>query len=180
MRPTDVVKIAQGMLDWLDTSKPTTAGWSINQVLEIIGYLLNPARGVRGPIFVDKTDIRRAFPGIPHTIVTQILDEVLSHPPSGANRNFSGHRASPVFVPSQHAIPACNCELYIPNLEYSHLLLDMILPRFSGHPIKPFYIMPLGVPQTFRVTDTPVANAGDVDCNRLRCNRTPVPWPYRV
>ena len=51
----------------------------------------------------------------------------------------------------------------------------MILPRFSGHPIKPFYIMPLGVPRTFRATDTPVASAGDADCNRLRCNRTPVP-----
>lgn len=88
MRSTDVVKIARGMFAWLDMSAPTRLGWSIDQVLEIIGYLLDPARDARGPIFVGQADIQRACPEIPREIVTQILDEVLSHPPTGVNRNF--------------------------------------------------------------------------------------------
>jgi len=96
MRPTDVVKVAGGMLNWLDMSAPTGAGWSIDQVLEIIGYLLNPARDVRGPIFIEEADIWRACPGIPRQIVTQILDEVLSHPSAGANRNFSRPTDAPI------------------------------------------------------------------------------------
>ncbi len=70
MRPKDVVKIARGMLGWLDTSAPTKAGWSIDQVLEIVGYLLDPIRDMRGPISVDEADIRRACPKIPHKTVT--------------------------------------------------------------------------------------------------------------
>ncbi len=96
MRPTDVAKVARGMFNWLDMSAPTKAGWSIDQVLEIIGYLLGPVRDARGPVFVDEASIRRACPGIPREIVTQILDEVLSHPLAGANRNFSRPTDAPV------------------------------------------------------------------------------------
>ncbi len=96
MRPKDVVKVARGIFDWLDTSALTTAGWSIDHVLEIIGYLLDPVRDVRGPIFVDEADIRRACPRIPRKTVTKILDEVLSHPPVGANRNFSRPTDAPI------------------------------------------------------------------------------------
>ena len=96
MRPADVIKVARGMLDWLDTSAPTEAGWSIDQVLEITGYLLDPARDVRGPIFVDEADIRRTCSKIPGEIVAQILDEVLSHPLAGANRNLSRPTDAPI------------------------------------------------------------------------------------
>lgn len=96
MRPTDVVKVARGMLGWLDGRAPTKAGWSVEQVLEIVGYLLDPARDVRGPIFVDEAGIRRACPGVPRKVVTQILDEVLSHPPTGANRNFARPTDAPI------------------------------------------------------------------------------------
>ena len=96
MRPTDVVKIARGLFSWLDTSVPTKGGWSIDQVLEIIGYLLDPGRNVRGPIFVTESDIRRSCSHIPREIVTQILSEVLSHPLSGANQNFSRPTDAPI------------------------------------------------------------------------------------
>jgi Holliday junction resolvase-like predicted endonuclease len=95
-RPADIVRVARGMFDWLNTSAPTKAGWSIDQVLEIIGCLLDPARDVRGPIFVDEASIRRACPGVPREVATQILDEVLSHPPAGANRNFARPTDAPV------------------------------------------------------------------------------------
>ena len=71
MRPSDVIRIARGMLDWLDVRVPTAAGYSMDQVLEIIGYLLSPVRDVRGPIIVDETHIRRGCPAIPPKIVTQ-------------------------------------------------------------------------------------------------------------
>ncbi|EQD50162.1 hypothetical protein B1B_11332 [mine drainage metagenome] len=51
---------------------------------------------MRGPIFIEEADIRRACPGISRQIVTQILDEVLSHPPAGANRNFSRPMDAPI------------------------------------------------------------------------------------
>jgi hypothetical protein len=96
MRPTDVVKIARGMFSWLDTNVPGKWGWSIDQVLDIIGYLLDPRRNVRGPVFVTESDIRRACSHIPREIVTQILSEVLSHPSSGANQNFSRPTDAPI------------------------------------------------------------------------------------
>jgi hypothetical protein len=83
-------------LGWLDLRAPTKAGWSVEQVLEIVSYLLDPARDMRGPIFVDEASIRRACSGVPREIVTQILDEVLSHPLSGANRNFARPTDAPI------------------------------------------------------------------------------------
>lgn len=96
MRPTDVVKVAQGMLGWLDTSAPTSAGWSIDQALAIISYILDPSRDVRGPVVIDEADIRRACPGIPPKLITCILDKVLSHPAIGANQNFSRPTDAPI------------------------------------------------------------------------------------
>ncbi|MCH5509686.1 hypothetical protein [Pseudomonas syringae] len=89
MRPSDVVKIARGMLGWFDLSKPTKGGWSVNQALEIIGYLLSPSFAARGPIFITEVEIRRNCPDIPPIAVASILDNMLSHPYTGANKNFS-------------------------------------------------------------------------------------------
>jgi hypothetical protein len=96
MRATDVVKVARGMFSWLDTSMPTKGGWSIDQVLDIIAYLLDPSRDVRGPAFVTESDIRRSCPHIPPKLITQILSEVLSHQSSGANQNFSLPTDAPI------------------------------------------------------------------------------------
>jgi hypothetical protein len=89
MRPTDVVKLARGIFDWLDRSAPLKAGWSIDQVLTITTYLLDPVRDARGPILIDEVDIQRACPDIPNKVLARILDEVLSHPATGANQRFS-------------------------------------------------------------------------------------------
>ena len=89
MRPSDVAKMARGMFDWLDIGAPTKAGWSVAQAIEIIGHLLGPARDARGPTFIDESDIRRSCPEIPRDVVSRILDEVLSHPATGPNRDFS-------------------------------------------------------------------------------------------
>jgi Holliday junction resolvase-like predicted endonuclease len=96
MRSTDIVKVGRGILDWLGTSTPMKAGWSIDQVLEIIAHLLDPARDGRGPVFVDEADIRRACPAIPREIVTEILEQMLCHRPAGANQNFSRPTDAPI------------------------------------------------------------------------------------
>ena len=96
MRPSDVAKVARGMLSWLGMTAPTRLGWSIDQVLDIVSYLLNPVRDVRGPIFIEEANIRRACPNIPREIVTKILHEVLSHPATGANQNFSRPMDAPI------------------------------------------------------------------------------------
>jgi hypothetical protein len=96
LRPTDAVKLARGMFDWLDTSNPTKAGWSVDQVLEIIDYILNPIHDARGPIFFEEKDIRRKCPSIPSQVVTQILNEVLSHPEEGANQKFTRPTDAPI------------------------------------------------------------------------------------
>jgi len=89
MRPSDVIKIARGALGWLDLSEPTKGGWSVNQALEVIGYLLSPSLDARGPTFITEAEIRRNCPDIPPIVVAQILDDALSHPCIGANKNFS-------------------------------------------------------------------------------------------
>ena len=89
IRPADIEKIARGILDWLDMGMSRKAGWSIDQVLEIIDCLLKLGRDVRGPIFVAESDIQQSCSHIPCDIVMLILNDVLSHPLSGANQNFS-------------------------------------------------------------------------------------------
>ncbi|HEX7325865.1 MAG TPA: hypothetical protein VF292_11010 [Rhodanobacteraceae bacterium] len=99
IRPNDVLKIANGILAWMDTAAPTHDGWSVSQALEVISFILSPVNDVRGPIFVDSVDVCRACPSIPREVVTKILRHVLSHPLTGANKDFSR--------PMQQPIPEC-------------------------------------------------------------------------
>lgn len=96
MRASDVDRVIRGALDWHDFNAVTPGGWSLNQVLEIAGVLQDPARDVRGPILFDESEVRKACPGVPRETVTLILDEVLAHPPGGANRNFSHPSDAPL------------------------------------------------------------------------------------
>ena len=88
LRPSDIGKIARGMFDWLDLGAPTAAGWSINQVLEVVTLIFN-RRDTRGPFFIEEAVVHRACPNIPLDVVSTILADVLSHPVSGANLQFS-------------------------------------------------------------------------------------------
>ncbi|GEB43688.1 hypothetical protein GCM10007872_32310 [Gluconobacter sphaericus NBRC 12467] len=125
LRPSDVSRIARGMFDWLDVLAPTAAGYSIDQVLEIIGYLLSPSRDVRGPVIVDEISIARACPAIPRKIVTQILDNVLSHPIAGANRKFSRPKDAP--LPD--------------NSDYMNVGLDFFLRPLLRHSNRRFVLL---------------------------------------
>jgi Holliday junction resolvase-like predicted endonuclease len=126
LRPTDAIKLARGMFDWFDTSNPTKAGWSVDQVLEIVGYILNPIHDVRGPIFFEEIDIRRKCPSLPSQVVTQILNEVLSHPEVGANQKFT--RPTDVPIPEDPSLKDVGHDFFLrpllrfPNRRY--VLLD--------------------------------------------------------
>lgn len=89
LRPSDVERLARGMFDFLDPLQPTTGGWSIDQALQVVGYLLDPARDQRGPMVVSEADICRALPAIPKGMVHHLLEEVFSHGAREANRGFS-------------------------------------------------------------------------------------------
>lgn len=89
MRPKDIGKIARGIFDWLDTTVPLGSGWSIDQVLAVVDYLLGSSSEIRGPILFEESDIRRACPTISSEILTHILNDVLSHPILGTNQYFS-------------------------------------------------------------------------------------------
>lgn len=89
LRPSDVERLVRGIFGFIDPSTPTKAGWTLNQALMIIAYLLDPIREARGPIILKARDIEKAVPTIPRAVTRIILDDVLSHGASGPNQFFS-------------------------------------------------------------------------------------------
>lgn len=95
LRPSDVDRIARGMLDFVDLTTPIGAGWSVSQALDVIGYLMDPARGERGPVLIEEKAVRKALPHIAAPIITTLLTDVLAHGAAGANAKFSHPADSP-------------------------------------------------------------------------------------
>lgn len=89
LRPSDVERLISGFLDFVDPSASTKRGWTLDQALMIIAYLLDPIREARGPIILNARDIAKAVPAIPRAVVRTILDDVLCHGASGPNQHFS-------------------------------------------------------------------------------------------
>jgi hypothetical protein len=89
LRPSDVGRIARGMLDFVDMTASTRSGWTLSQALDVIGYLMNPARGERGPVLIEEKTVCKALPHVPAPVVSTLLAEVLSHGSAGANAKFS-------------------------------------------------------------------------------------------
>lgn len=89
LRPSDVERLARGMLDFVDPSIPTARGWTLDQALAVIGHILDPIHDIRGPVILSERDISKALPTIPRLHVQTILKEVLCHPTPGPNQHFS-------------------------------------------------------------------------------------------
>lgn len=89
LRPSDVSRMARGMLDFMDLSIATEAGWSVEEALQVISYLMAPARGLQGPVIIVEKAVCRALPTIPAERVRQLLETVLAHGADGANVRFS-------------------------------------------------------------------------------------------
>lgn len=89
LRASDVLKICRGALSFLHFGEPTPSGWTLREAFEVIGYLLDPVRDIRGPVTVTEDEFLRALPHISKDTISILLREVLAHPVEGANQRFS-------------------------------------------------------------------------------------------
>jgi hypothetical protein len=89
LRASDVLKICRGAFSFLDPDRAHPDGWTLGQAFEVIGYLTDPRRDLRGPVVVDEREVRRSLSHIPRSAVIAILRNVLSHAEGGPNQHFS-------------------------------------------------------------------------------------------
>ena len=99
IRGSDVEKIARGVLRGFDFDAKRGGGWSINDVLQISNAVLDGSRSAHGPHWFDVARLATACPGLDKKIIAAAVDEVLSHPSTGANQNFSKPTDAPTSGP---------------------------------------------------------------------------------
>lgn len=95
IRGSDVEKIARGILPNFDFDEKRGSGWTLNDVLAGITAILDLSRQVRGPCWFDVPKLVEACNGLSGKIISAVLDEVLSHPKTGANQKFSNPKDEP-------------------------------------------------------------------------------------
>jgi len=96
IRGTDVVRLIRGALDGLDFDRKYGGGWSINDALSVTSALLELSHDRRGPLSVNVRALRQACGNLDREALELVLDEVLSHPPGGANQRFTRPSDAPV------------------------------------------------------------------------------------
>jgi hypothetical protein len=98
IRPADAIKIARGVLGWLDMNKEYDETWSISDVLTIGEQILKKAKigkCQQGPTSVQEKDIVKMCKGMNRRRAYRILNRILSHPSPGANQAYT----KPTYVP---------------------------------------------------------------------------------
>jgi len=88
VRARDVPQILIGLIDDTVLDNPFEKGWTIRQAITVIDAVLNKVAGP-GLSRIFARDVRKHCPSIDRNIVNLILSEILSHPRTGANQNFS-------------------------------------------------------------------------------------------
>lgn len=99
IRGSDLIKLAGSLLGDLDFEQSYGTGWTINDVLIVIGSILELSRGVRGPTHLTISMIKELCPELETGAISKVLDDVLSHPISGANQYFSKPTDAPQAAP---------------------------------------------------------------------------------
>jgi hypothetical protein len=89
IRGSDVCRIARGILQDHDFSRPHGTGYSLNDVLAVVEVLMSSTKEQRGPVSFDLKTLSARCPGIDKPTLHSILDEVLTHPTRGPNQSFS-------------------------------------------------------------------------------------------
>jgi hypothetical protein len=80
VRPTDAIKIARGVLDWLDMKKQYDDGWSISEVLTVAKHVLEIGKSKRNqPSHIEAAAVAKKCKQIGFKHVSRILKHVLSH-----------------------------------------------------------------------------------------------------
>lgn len=89
MRPSDVVRMCEGLLGFIDRDASMPGGWSLSQAFEVIGAIFSLTPDVRGPVSLAEMDVCRALRHIPRKVIGHVLENILSHAVSNANQQFS-------------------------------------------------------------------------------------------
>jgi hypothetical protein len=89
LRASDILRLCRGALSFIDFAEQTPAGWTLNQAFELISFMIDPIRDVRGPIAMAESEFRRALPHLPESTLTLLLRDVFAHPIEGPNQRFS-------------------------------------------------------------------------------------------
>ena len=96
LRPSDVDRLARGMLSFLNFDEVTEGGWTLNQALMVIGHLLGSTEAIRGPAIFRLRDLYKALPEVPKPVIQTLVHSVLSHPQAGANQRYTWPTDAPV------------------------------------------------------------------------------------
>jgi hypothetical protein len=96
IRGNDVAKIIRGVLPEIDFDKKHGQGWTINEALLVVSAVLDLSFSFRGPVCFRARDIMRRCQGLNETVVTMILNEVLSHRTGEINQRFSRPSDAPI------------------------------------------------------------------------------------
>jgi Holliday junction resolvase-like predicted endonuclease len=99
IRASDIEAIVRGILRDLDFNKKRGGGWSLNELLTIVKVMLDGSKAKRGPHWFDADKILAGQSGLDLSTVTAALNEVFSHPKTGANPNFAKPTDAPTDDP---------------------------------------------------------------------------------
>lgn len=89
LRSSDILRLCRGALSFIEFADQTPLGWTLNAAFELIGYLTDPVRDVRGPVIIAQNEVSRALPHISEGTIATLLRDVFAHPIEGPNRRFS-------------------------------------------------------------------------------------------
>lgn len=89
LRPSDTAKLCRGLLNFLSMDEQTTGGWTLAQALDVVSAFFELTPNSRGPVFIETAHLQRKLKNIPSATIKTLLEDVFSHPPQGANQNFS-------------------------------------------------------------------------------------------
>lgn len=89
LRATDFSNIASGLLRDVAGSRTYGKGWTFDEALAVCNAVLSFSVGHRGPVLIKNRLIKKACAHIDSHTVQSIIDDVLTHPASGANQNFT-------------------------------------------------------------------------------------------
>lgn len=88
LRPRDAVAIAEGILDGVVLPNTQESDWTLLDALQVARAIVENSAKKNGPQWVNVADIARRCPGMSLEMVSQIFNEVLSHPRTGANQRL--------------------------------------------------------------------------------------------
>ncbi len=89
VRGSDIAKLATSIFSGFKPSERFPNDWTINNVIAVCQVIMEETRNTRGPRAFTKKEISAKCGKLNVGLVAAILDDVLTHPSGGPNRQFS-------------------------------------------------------------------------------------------